>query len=264
MFNATDKVYQETPMYLPDKESTWSYPACKDCWVHAHNALRGEMTDIKDTLIAIEGRNQPLVEWELVALRKLIKSHFMHKHSHHSKEDHLFIPELQKRIKLPSKLVDDHLGLVKEFEKLESILSSLKVGDHLQPSELLQHWSIYQEMMLPHLQEEEDIGLPLMRAYFTQMDITPLIQKLMAHGPKCEMGSFIHYMGGPEPFRAEFMKQEGMPGYAWYVDFHAKYKYFMTEFIQNADALKNGIQPSKPWYHLPLFTSLIHHQQECH
>jgi hemerythrin-like domain-containing protein len=258
MINASDKVYQATPTYLPDKESTWSFPAYKDGWVHAHNALRGEMTDIKDTLIAIEGRNQPLVEWELVSLHKLLKSHFIHIHSHHSSEDDLLVPELRKRINFPNKLVDDHVGLVKKLEELESILDSLKVGDHLQNSDLLLHWIIYQEMMLPHLQEEEDIGLPLMRAYFTQKDIAPLIQKLAAHGPKCEMGSFIHYMGGPQPFRTEFMKQEGIPGFVWYIDFYFKYKYFMTEFIESTDALKLGIQPPsqpKPWYRLLLISS---------
>jgi hypothetical protein len=40
--------------------------------------------------------------------------------------------------------------------------------------------------MLPHLKEEEEVGLPLLRAYFTQEDILPIIKKLVANETKLE------------------------------------------------------------------------------
>jgi hypothetical protein len=77
---------------------------------------------------------------------------------------------------------------VKKPDELENIMKSLQAGDRLENTDLLQEWIIDQEIMLPHLKEEEDIGLPLMRAYFTQKDITPIFQKLVTNSPKIELG----------------------------------------------------------------------------
>jgi hemerythrin-like domain-containing protein len=249
MFDATNSKYQATAEFKPDKTSTWAFPPQNDGWVHAHNALRGELSDIKDVIESIEKRARPLHGWEVIALKKVLSAHFEHIHSHHSNEDDLFVPELRKRINFPEKLVEDHVGLVKKLEELENIMRSLQAGDRLENSDLLQEWIIYQEMMLPHLKEEEDIGLPLMRAYYTQKDITPLIHKLVANSPKIESGSFVYYMG-PDRLRNEFMKQEGIPRFVWYIDFKVKYNYFLKEFVENANALKSGIEPvsPKPWY----------------
>jgi hypothetical protein len=53
---------------------------------------------------------------------------------------------------------------------------------------------------------------------------------------------------GQERLRNEFMKQEKIPGFVWYIAFRSKYKYFVTEFIQNLSSLTTGIEPPKPWY----------------
>ena len=49
-------------------------------------------------------------------------------------------------------------------------------------------------MMLPHLKHEEDVLLPLLRAYFTHKDVAPIVKEIVANGPNVEMGSFIHFM----------------------------------------------------------------------
>jgi hemerythrin-like domain-containing protein len=249
MCDTTDKKYQASAEFKPDKESTWTFPSQHDGWVHAHNALRGELTAVREALVAVENRRIPLEEWEINALKRVTSAHFEHIHAHHSNEDDLFVPELRKRINFPEKLVTDHIGLVEKLEELENIINNIKVGDLLHDSNLLQQWITYQEMMLPHLKEEEDIGLPLMRAYYTPKDIAPIVQKLVAKSPTIEIGSMIYFMG-VDRCRNEFMKQEGIPGFVWYVDFKFKYKYFVKEFVHNVDALRSGVKTiaEKAWW----------------
>lgn len=110
MINATDKKYQVSAEFEPDKEPTWHFPPQNDGWAHAHNAIRGELSAIRELLIAIETRAKPLEEWEIVALNRITMMHFEHIHAHHSNEDDLFVPELRKRIHLPEKLVSNHIG----------------------------------------------------------------------------------------------------------------------------------------------------------
>jgi Hemerythrin HHE cation binding domain len=242
MFDATDHMFQVSAQYEPDKESTWKYPAQKDGWVHSHNALRSELSIIREALVAMEQRTNPLEEWEILSLQRIMMAHFAHIHSHHRNEDNLFIPELRKRIQYPEKLVADHVGLENKSDELESIIKNMKSGIQFDSTNLLPQWIEYQEMMLPYLQEEEEIGLPLMRAYFTAREMNPIVQKMVANSPKIFLGSFIYSMG-IERFRNEFMKQESIPNFVWYIDFNFKYKYFVNEFLHHVDSLKSGNQP---------------------
>ena len=98
--------------------------------------------------------------------------------------------------------------------------------------------------MFPHLKEEEDIAVPLMRAYFTKEDLRPLIMKLIKKGADYEMGSFIHTFT-PEAFRKDFMVQEGIPFFIWYIDFRFQYRCFAKDFVKNIDHLKRGTAPPK-------------------
>jgi hypothetical protein len=47
--------YKISDEFLPDKESTWHFPAEKDGWMLAHNALRGQMQMMKEALQAEAG-----------------------------------------------------------------------------------------------------------------------------------------------------------------------------------------------------------------
>lgn len=116
-----------------------------------------------------------------------------------------------------------------------------QTGDMI--DKFLQLWIDYQTYMIPHLKNEEDVALPLVRAYLKPEDLTPIMQKILAREPKIAMGSFIHFDGGPTPFRQGFMKNEGVPSFVWHVYFQWKYKLFMKEFLSRVDALTTGEKP---------------------
>lgn len=79
-----DPQYQVSDKHKPDKEGTWPYPAEKDGWVVAHNAIRGEMSNTRAALEAIKRRGKPLKEWEVNSIKKVSDGHIEHVHSHHT------------------------------------------------------------------------------------------------------------------------------------------------------------------------------------
>jgi hypothetical protein len=135
---------------------------------------------------------------------------------------------------------------------IENKIEVLKVGGTV--DDLLETWIEYETMMLPHLQQEEEIGIPLMRAYFTKEDMTPIIQKLVAHSPALETGSLI-YFDTPDRFRSDFMKNEEIPWFVWYIAFRSKYNLFRKAFIVNLESIKLG-QPPKAGFFTTLRASI--------
>jgi hypothetical protein len=79
--DTTDRKYQVTEQFQPDKESTWKYPAERDGWKIAHNALRGEMALMRETLQVL--RDRALQQWEIHALKEAANAHLVHIHAHH-------------------------------------------------------------------------------------------------------------------------------------------------------------------------------------
>jgi hemerythrin-like domain-containing protein len=240
----TSSEYQISKQFFPDKEKTWPYAPEKDGWVLAHNALRGEMQMMKESLQAIKIREGPLQSWEIKAINQALDAHLIHIHAHHSAEDDIFTPELKKRFHYPDKLTEDHTGLVRMLEEIDTNLHNLKPGDMIDDS--LSLWTKYQEYMIPHLAEEEEVGLPLLRAYFTPDDVSPTIMKIVQRSPKEETGSMIYFCGTKNWYN-EFMVQEKIPWFVWYIDFQFKYNSFKKVFVDNLESVKAGKQPESPF-----------------
>jgi agmatine/peptidylarginine deiminase len=52
----TASKYQVSPEFGPDKTNTWSFPPEEDGWMHAHNAIRGELLILTETVCLLEGQ----------------------------------------------------------------------------------------------------------------------------------------------------------------------------------------------------------------
>jgi hypothetical protein len=102
-FDPTSAEYQVSPDFAPDKTKTWAYPPEDDGWTLAHNAIRGELKDIKGAIDEL--RKKDAVEaWMMTSLLSMCKVHSVHIHSHHENEDDILAPELRKRFKYPEKV----------------------------------------------------------------------------------------------------------------------------------------------------------------
>lgn len=107
-FYPTDPRYTVNDQYPPNKEATWPYPAEKCGWMMVHNALRGEIIQLQDTLAAIKARKGTLKAWEVECIQDVFIAHLYNMEEHHSTEDNILSPQLMKRFKYPDKLTDDH------------------------------------------------------------------------------------------------------------------------------------------------------------
>jgi hypothetical protein len=131
------------------------------------------------------------------------------------------------------------------MEVVEDLAS--KGGDYQAKLETLSNAvASYEEILLPHLKEEEDFGLLLTRAYFTHAEISKIVEKIMEKAPPVEMGSIINYMG-VEKFRKEFMRREGIPFFVWYLAFKKMHGAFLQQFTMQYNAIKAGKPP--PTHH---------------
>lgn len=278
-FNPTDPKYQVSPDFPPDKESSWKHSKEKDGWcvvhkvrfatnkgesfldffhtffshsstiTHFYKALKDEIAMFADAFKMLSENRESfkrggLKDWESVSIQTAFAAHFEHVHWHHTDEDDTVVPYWKKRFKYPERLETAHPELEAHIDKIKSIIENLKAGDKI--DQLQKEWKTYSEMIGPHMDEEEKIALPLYRAYFTSEDMKPVIKEIIKHAPKIEMGSAAHSMG-PEKFRNEFMVQEGIPFFVWYIDFKYRLAEFEERFVKHIDALKSGQEPlAKP------------------
>lgn len=236
--------YQLSSEYPPDKESFWHYPPEKDGWCAVHRALKGEIRFMAEAFEAIESRESSvaggLKAWEVESIQSAFDGHFEHVHWHHNDEDDSFVPFMKERVKYPEKLESDHPTIEAQSDKIKSMIESLKEGDSVK--NIRAEWKTYEDMICPHMDEEEATALLLLRAYFKPEDLKPVIEYIMKYGPKIEMGSCIYFMGVAK-FREEFMPQESIPAFVWYVDFQFRLKQFEERVVKHVEALKSGEEP---------------------
>lgn len=190
----------------------YKYPESHDGWVLAHNAVRFEIGEMKRVLETIN--DEVLVRWQVDAVQAWWKGHEVHVHEHHSNEDDLFNPVLRERIVYPEKLEADHVELVAAMDAIAKEVASLQPGGTLEA--LRQLWLHYESIMLPHLHEEEQVGLPLARAYFTPAEIDKLVAKILKRSDPVSLGSFVHVLGHKKDAK-EFMRENGIPGFVWHI-----------------------------------------------
>jgi len=207
-----DLRYQADPRFAPDKGELWKTPAAHDGWVHAHNAIRYEIGELKRVIDALGAR--ALVEWEVQAVQVWWASHATHVHEHHSNEDDVFNPFLRTRVVYPAKLEVDHEALVAAMDAIAAHVAALAPGTTLGGLDPL--WRRYESLMLPHLFEEEQVGLPLARAYFTPAEIEKVTATFLKNGDPVALGSFVHVLGHKAEAQ-RFMRENGIPSFVWHL-----------------------------------------------
>merc|ERR1719502_920537 len=123
-------------------------------------------------------------------------------------------PVLRTRINYPEKLEADHVELVAAMDDIAAAVKALKVGSTLDA--VVPLWAAYEGLMLPHLFEEEQVGLPLARAYFTPQEIDAITQQFLKKGDPVSLGSFVHTMGHKKDAKV-FMRENGIPPFVWHI-----------------------------------------------
>jgi Hemerythrin HHE cation binding domain len=222
--------YQISKEFQPDKEKTWSFPPENDALVLEHNSLRGEAEMMKEALQAIQQREKPVQAWEINAINQALDAHLIHMRVHQSAQEDILMPELKKRFLYPENLTKDHAGLTHTLAAIDKTFHNMKPGDVVDDN--LSQWIAYQEHMIQHLAEKEEIGLPLYRAYFTPADASPIIMKIAQHNSKVGAGSVTYFSG-----------TKNLLSFVWNIDLQLKYGLFKKVFVENLESVMAGNDP---------------------
>ena len=214
--DTADLKYAKDPAaFPPDKAALWKHPLETDGWYLEHCNIRSECTKMAEVLGgALAGRK--LEEWEIASLRAWFANHNEHIEGHHHHEDDLFTPFMQTRIKLPEKLTTDHVALVSLLKAVMAIVE----GPLVTTAALATAFAKYSKLLFAHLKEEEEIALPLLRAYFTPEEVAPKTQEILSQLPPHMLGGFFYHLdgqGGSKKAINQFMAQEGIPFFVYYV-----------------------------------------------
>jgi hypothetical protein len=233
--------YQVSSTYKPDKAGLWPSNV-HEGWVYAHNAIRGEFELFNKAFQTIVNRDDTIQPWEANIIKSAFEIHYAHIESHHTVEDDLIVPEFNKRFKVGKKVSDDHKVLVEKLLKAQSVVNNLKEGDSIKP--LMNVFKEYQDVVYPHLQEEEDTLITLYHAYFTPKEMKDLTDKIIKFNTYVENGSFVYY-AGDDFIRQKFMPQEGIPFFAWYIAFGPARTKYAKQFVQPLHCIIDRKEPSK-------------------
>lgn len=253
-FDPTDPRYQVQPKYRPDKTSRWTYGLELDGWNMAHDALRGEVQEFQTVLEALTVKTTTISTAQITALHSCWILHRKHVQSHHQNEDQIVRRFVSRRFVYPDFMEKDHPRIDVHLEEIGSIVNQLQLtstddnvddGQQKERGLLLRQltlaWTAYQTHLLPHLQAEEDVCIPLMRAYFTMSQVHRLAGRLAQSGPRVETGAIVHYVGKENIWAV--MEAQQLPKLlrhvAWWLVFGPRYRYYQRHMVQMLDILRS-------------------------
>lgn len=96
----------------------------------------------------------------------------------------------------------------------------------------------YATELRQHLKDEEEMALPLLRAYFSQDEFKDTGRRMGKEGG--HVGSFVYYIG-EERFRNELMPKWGMPFFVWYVAFAPAMKEYRLQVIVPGECIASNV-----------------------
>jgi hemerythrin-like domain-containing protein len=237
--NTSDTEWKVSAKFKPDKDDQWKHSPDKDGWVKAHNMIRDEVDSFIDALESISNKNSDssTPSWAITSIKQFWSHHEHVVHTHHNNEDNIMNPFMKTRINLPDKLEADHNIIIERMTNVTNCVNALKEDSSL--DQLSTAMSSYREYLFPHLIEEEEIALPLLRSFFTPKEVRAPLMKILKSSTKEESGSFIHSMG-EDYFRSTFMKQEGIPFFVWHLKFKREHSFFLNKVRYHIDVLNEG------------------------
>jgi hypothetical protein len=229
--------WQVQSMHPPNKAGTWTFGIDMDAWTLAHDALRGEVHDFEWALEAVLAQQQPISRRQARAMRRWWHGHLTHVRSHHCNEDKIVKAFVKQRFLYPDFMETDHVqierhltiisGLIRWLSSARSMDERKEIVGRIQ--KCFQRY-VYHDL-LPHLQAEEDVGIPLTRAYFTPAEVQRMTNRLARHGPRVETGAIVHYVGVNKLKRAMQLQHAPLPRLAWIFILNPRHCYYRRHML---------------------------------
>ncbi|KAG2489355.1 hypothetical protein HYH03_012185 [Edaphochlamys debaryana] len=196
----------------------WKHSGCQDGWYLSHNSIRHAMTLLMAAIEKMKTQTdagKPLEAWQVAAFQLVVKDIYHNIHAHHDHEEVIFFPWMESRVKVPPKMSSDHKTLMALLDKTRDIIMGLKAGDagsnKAAMEELYSTFTEMRALMCEHLEEEELVGLPLLRKHFTGKEMMDGPEKkIVAEMKPADLAFFLRPMDMPT--KRETMTRLGIPG----------------------------------------------------
>ena len=107
-------------------------------------------------------------------------------------------------------------------------------------SELAPVWHGYRTALYPHLVEEENIMIPLIRAYFTPEEGNQKTKEILATMPKIALGSLLHHIPSGKEGIMTFMARTGYSWHQWYTNVQAIRTNYREQMESKLESLLTG------------------------
>jgi len=125
--------------------------------------------------------------------------------------------------------------------KLQQLTAQLEQMTHwTELATFQQSFELYAAGLLEHLQNEEELVLPMIRAFYSQADFKEMGKRMGKEGGHA--GSFVYYMG-EDKFRHQFMPNHHVPSFVWYVAFSRALQEYKYQVIRHLEALEKNVGP---------------------
>lgn len=184
-----------------------------------------------------------LQQWQVSALQKFWAGHSKLVDLHHGHEDDMFTPMLKEKVNYPAKLEADHDALVALAKAVTLEVGALEGGGSL--TAVTSVFETYHATMKAHLKEEEELCVPLIRAFFDPKYVGAKVQEIMQAMDPIALGAFVHYQGSKAEL-GPFLKQEGIPFFVWYIQFKGARAQYRAQMETQIQALLTKTPPTKP------------------
>ncbi|KAI2498126.1 Hemerythrin HHE cation binding domain [Fragilaria crotonensis] len=273
-FDPTEPVYQIHDKYPPVMTSTWTYGVQHDGWWIAHEALRGEVNDFQmalESLVSIPSASTVPAATAVtdhsvvvIAMQKWWRGHLKHMHSHHRNEDRIIKRFATQRFRWPDFVENDHQEILQRLDAIDTLVQRIvEIGtsvasstgsdntDRISPpsdnivtciTELKSLWTDYNRVILQHLDQEEEVCIALMRAYFHPKHVQRMQHRLGMMGPAVEMGAIVHYVG--EVGMKESMKAQKTPrimeAIGWNLILKPRHRHYVKAMVNQLEILKHA------------------------
>jgi len=231
------------------KNKNWPYPAHLDGWYLIHVAIRVDMENIKtavgQTLAQLKD-SKPLSAWQVRYWQKYFANFYDIVHMHHENEEEIMFPFIATKVQLPPKMSADHQTLTATLVKCRALVQGLREGGALADDtatfqQLKDSFESLMTLMAEHLDEEEEVGLPLLRKHFTMHEFKPTEKKIVARVTPHEVGYVMHAMADDAARRSWMTDVAGMPGFVQSLIMMPALHKWTREWQPMIESLKTGI-----------------------
>ena len=243
--------YQLSDQYPPTMGDTYPFPPEENLWIHTHNAIRGEIYNLREALeelvARLEKNDGKLEEWIVDCLEEVWASHFDFVENHNLQEEVTVGSIAKPRFRWPEDVSSTHEDLENLLHNIDAQVKQMRkmVGTNSalgSTKKLLETFAEYEKEMLEHLDFEEENLIPLVRAYLSHADMTGLIFKMLRNIPKNEVGSIIHFTG-EDHIRNVSLKFQGVPDFLWPFFFQPALDKYRCTIVAGTEAIRTGTPP---------------------